>query len=418
VPFTVVLAFIGIAAAAMDLAVAAVFLVLWRLDRRPYLLAFGVSFACVSLSLISATLGRWTDRPLYAEPAADLFYIASVAVQVGGCLTLMERRFSWKVVLGAAAGFFVLVRVVAQLGVPGQAYVPSVSGLVYGWLACLLLTRQREPITLLLGLLYGVRAAVNLSWPLFYRAELGGVIVHADQVLVVVIALVLIICDLTAARQRAERVTVELTEQAQKLKALNGQLAEERTQANMANRAKSQFLANISHELRTPLNAVIGFSDLLANNRIANAASSSAEYAGLINSAGQHLLGIINDVLDMSRIEAGKITMTPRPMNLRSVLDAVMSLVIHQARARRIAFSTQIDEAAAAIDGDEQLIKQVLTNLLSNAFKYTEPGGAVRLEAAEAGSEKIRIAVTDTGLGIASKDWRIFSSRSSSAARR
>src|SRR3954470_14657344 len=178
-------------------------------------------------------------------------------------------------------------------------------------------------------------------------------------------------------------------------------MAEERTQANAANRAKSQFLANISHELRTPLNAVIGFSDLLANNRVANVAAQSAEYARLINSAGQHLLGIINDVLDMSRIEAGKITLAPGPMNLRTAVDTVVSLVLLQVKTRSIGFSAHIADSAVFLEADEQLIKQVLANLLSNAFKYTAIGGAVRIEAEENGPDQIRITISDTGFGIA-----------------
>lgn len=400
---SVLLMFLTMATAATDLAIALILLLLWRVDRRPCLLAFGLSFAAVALSLLSSTIGRSTGYSVYAEPFADFFYIASVAMQVGGGLALLGRDASWTRVLGAAACLFLLVLVVSQFGVPGLVYVPALSGAVYGGLAYLLAS-NRGPFTRLLGVLYGVRAAVNLAWPVFHHAELDAVVVHADQVLIIAIALALVICDLTAARRRAEQATDELTAQAKALHVLNAQLGEERSQANAANRAKSQFLANISHELRTPLNAVIGFSDLMANNRIANVAASSAEYAGLIHSAGQHLLGIINDVLDMSRIEAGKITMTPRPVNLRAVLDAVMSLIIHQARTRRISFSTQVDETAAAIEGDEQLIKQVLTNVLSNAFKYTEPGGAVRLEATDTGADKVRILVTDTGLGIAAKD--------------
>ncbi|WP_395022767.1 sensor histidine kinase [Dongia sp.] len=398
------LMFIGMAAAVTDLAVALVLGVLWHLDRRPYLLIFGVSFAAVALSLVASTTGRLTGQQAYAEPLADLFYIASVAVQIGGCLILTGRRAAWSILGAGAAALFLLAQVGTKFGVIGFFYLPALSGAVYVGLGFLLLAGHRETITLLLGLLYMLRAVVNLAWPLFRQMELGAVIAHADQVMIVTIALVLVICDLSAARRRAEHITDALTRQADALKVLNVQLAEERTQADAANRAKSQFLANMSHELRTPLNAVIGFSDMMSNSRVINAAGSTTEYARLIHSAGQHLLGIINDVLDMARIESGKITVQARPMNLRTALDAVMGLTIHQARARRISFSTQIDDGAVAIEGDEQLLKQVLTNLLSNAFKYTEPGGAVRLEAAADGLDEIRITVTDTGLGIAAKD--------------
>jgi signal transduction histidine kinase len=396
---------LGLASAATDTAVAIVFLALWRSDRQRHPFAFGLSFASIALTLLISSIGRWSGHPMIVAPFADFFFIASVVLQIGGCLALAQVPFSKLHLVSASVGAFLLVQAIALFGIPGIAYLPSVSGIVYGALAALLILRRRMHAKLmLLGVLYGLRAVLNLAWLPSYLAGDGGIVVQGDHVLVVTIALVLIVSDLTTARRRAEAASASLGRRTDELMAANAQLVEERSQALAANRAKSAFLANMSHELRTPLNAVIGFSDILANSRIPNAAASSGEYGQLINSAAQHLLGVINDVLDMSRIEAGKITLSPRPMNLRTVLDAVMSLIIHHARARRIGFSAQIEDSAAMLEGDEQLIKQVLTNLLSNAFKYTEPGGAVRLEAAETGADQVRITVTDTGLGIAAKD--------------
>jgi signal transduction histidine kinase len=394
----------GLAAAATDCAVAIIFLALWRNDRQPHLLAFGAAFGALAVALLAASAGRWSGRSGLTEPLADAFYVASVLLQAGGCLALIKGALPWRGLLAGAVVWFLLLQVMNRLGLPGFAYAPCITGLIYAWLARAFLMRRAEHGNVLLGVLFACRALVNLLWPVFYFAQFVAVVLNAEQVFVITIALVLIVSDLTMARRRAEAASAGLSEQALALKALNAELAEERSQAMAANHAKSQFLANISHELRTPLNAVIGFADILANNRIPKAATAGAEYGALINTAAQHLLGIINDVLDMSRIESGKITMTARPINLRTVLDAVMSLIIHHARERRIGFSTQIEDSAASFEGDEQLIKQVLTNLLSNAFKYTDPGGAVRLEAEESGPHRIRIEVTDTGLGIAAED--------------
>jgi len=394
----------GLSAAATDAAVAAVFILLWRLDRQTHLFCFGLSFVGIALSLLCSSLGHVTGATDLAEPFADAFYIGSLALLASGCRTLLRRAVSWRLVAGAAVGFFLIVQVAAQFGLPGVAYVPPLSGALYAWLATLFFSRRTERRNLLLGLLFGARAAINAAWPPFYLAGLAGVVVSVDQVIIVATALVLIVTDLTRARQQAEAATAELSQQTQALTTLNAQLAQERAQADTANRAKSQFLANISHELRTPLNAVIGFSDVLTHNRIGDSASKSAEYGRLINIAGQHLLGVINDILDMSRIEAGKVTMTPRPLDLRSVVQSVTALTGHQAEARAVTFHCTIDDAAADLEGDEQLLKQVLINLLSNAFKYTEAGGVVRLSATAETNEQIKIMVSDTGIGISAQD--------------
>jgi signal transduction histidine kinase len=384
--------------------VAAVFLLLWRLDRRLYLRAFGFSFACVAVSLLASASGHWIGELAPMESLADFFYIASIALQFGGALALTDRKSAWVRVLGAAFAIFLAVQLASRFGIAGVSYVPMLSGAFYLGIATLFHSRHPRQGYRLFGFLYLVRGLVNMAWLPFYGAGLGWMVVVTDQVLVVVLALALIVCDLTAARRRAENAIAELSAQAQALKTLNVQLAEERSQADAANRAKSQFLANMSHELRTPLNAVIGFSDLIANSRIPNAAAQSAEYARLINSAGQHLLRIINDVLDMARIEAGKITVAAGQMNLRTAVDTVVSLVLLQAKTRSIGFSAHIADSAVHLEADEQLIKQVLANLLSNAFKYTPIGGAVRIEAEEAGPDQIRIIISDTGFGIAPRD--------------
>jgi signal transduction histidine kinase len=185
------------------------------------------------------------------------------------------------------------------------------------------------------------------------------------------------------------------------------ELKQAKEAAEAANRAKSAFLAQMSHELRTPLNAVIGFSEVIATQHLGPISQSYRDYGGQINTAGQHLLGIIEDILEMSRIEAGRITLAPEPISLKSTVRSVLSMTAHQVDARAVDLSVDIDEDADRFEADPQRLKQILINLLSNALKYTNLGGHVRLTARAAG-EDIEIRVEDDGIGIAPADLNLI----------
>jgi signal transduction histidine kinase len=397
------LAILGFSTAATNLVVAGIFILLWRADRNPHLLAFGASFGSLALSVAMNTSGRLLNVSPIVEPAADALFIASVALLTDGCLTLSRMRRG-RIILGLSLAFFIVVQVLAAFGIPGVLYVPTIGSGVYAMLAARLYFQPARQAGRTLAVLLLLRCAINLAWPWFLAKGIGAAIFAADQLIIVTIAMLLIVSDLTAARRRAERATAKLFEQAGDLRRLNRQLVTERTQADAANRAKSEFLANISHELRTPLNAVIGFSDVLAHTRLGEGRERSVEYGSLINTAGQHLLAVINDILDMSRIEAGRVSLSPRIIDLASVTEGALALTGHQAQSRSIDFSVAVADDAKALEADEQLLKQVLINLLSNAFKYTEPGGTVRLTAERSGGDTITITVRDTGVGIPADD--------------
>jgi len=180
-----------------------------------------------------------------------------------------------------------------------------------------------------------------------------------------------------------------------------------RVRAEGASRAKSQFLANMSHELRTPLNAILGFSELIA----ARAASPEkhCEYAGLIHGSGQHLLALINDVLDLAKIEAGKFELRESEIDLVCLLQECAELVRERAARAQTHLSLEI-EGPLLLWADERALKQIVLNLLSNALKFTPAGGNVLLFA-ESGHGAVRFGVADSGIGIAAEDQeRVFRS--------
>ncbi len=174
-------------------------------------------------------------------------------------------------------------------------------------------------------------------------------------------------------------------------------------QLEAASRHKSEFLANMSHELRTPLNAVIGFSEVLLQRMFGELNEKQDEYLKDIYASGQHLLSLINDILDLSKIEAGRMELAPAPFHLPTTLDNALTLVRERATRHGIALHLDLDPRLGEIVGDERKVKQVLLNLLSNAVKFTPEGGRITLKASQRDGV-VEISVTDTGIGIASED--------------
>jgi signal transduction histidine kinase len=174
-------------------------------------------------------------------------------------------------------------------------------------------------------------------------------------------------------------------------------------QLEAASRHKSEFLANMSHELRTPLNAVIGFSEVLLQRMFGELNDKQDEYLKDIYASGQHLLSLINDILDLSKIEAGRMELTPAPFHLPSAMDNAVTLVKERAARHGITLELDLDPRLGELVGDERKVKQVLLNLLSNAVKFTPEGGRISLKAGRRDGA-VEIAVTDTGIGIAPED--------------
>ena len=174
-------------------------------------------------------------------------------------------------------------------------------------------------------------------------------------------------------------------------------------QLEVASHHKSEFLANMSHELRTPLNAIIGFSEVLSERMFGDLNEKQEEYLKDIYASGTHLLSLINDILDLSKIEAGRMELELTDIHLPQAIDNALTLVRERAGRRGIALVHTMDERLGEIRGDERKIKQVLLNLLSNAVKFTPEGG--RIEVAAVSKDGLaEVSVSDTGVGIAPED--------------
>ena len=177
--------------------------------------------------------------------------------------------------------------------------------------------------------------------------------------------------------------------------------------ADSANKAKSQFLANMSHELRTPMNAIIGFSEVLNERIFGELNDKQAEYLTDIHAAGQHLLSLINDILDLSKIEAGRLELALTEFDLPAAFDDALALMHERANTRGVTLDKELDNELGVITADERMVKQVLINLLTNAIKFTLEGGRVTLRG-RASDEEVEISVTDTGIGIRKEDQEMI----------
>ncbi len=220
--------------------------------------------------------------------------------------------------------------------------------------------------------------------------------------------------DITAAKVQEElsrrneeqlQALVEKLEQSRKQQEVLARKYEmAKIRAEAANHAKSEFLANMSHELRTPLNAINGFSEIMSSEMFGPLGHPRyKEYSGDILNSGQHLLSLINDILDMSKIEAGKMTLRFEPVNVEEVTDDTLRLIRQRAEKAGLKLRTHIPPDLPEIEADFRALKQVLLNLLTNAVKFTPKDGTITVSAVRT-DENVHITVTDTGIGISEKD--------------
>ncbi len=206
------------------------------------------------------------------------------------------------------------------------------------------------------------------------------------------------LAELQDAKQRSEA-------QGKRLAALADDLAIARDEAEAANLAKSEFLALMSHELRTPLNAIIGFSEIIKTEMFGPVGTARyRDYAKDVHESGQHLLGLINDILDISKIEAGKLELVEEDVDVTEVINSCLRLVKEPAAKGGVKLITEVPDDLPALRFDERKLKQILINLLSNAVKFTPAGGEVTVKAWCKADAGYVFQIIDTGIGIALED--------------
>jgi two-component system, cell cycle sensor histidine kinase PleC len=197
------------------------------------------------------------------------------------------------------------------------------------------------------------------------------------------------------------RLRFQVEDLARELEETRDDALRKRFEAETANASKTAFLANMSHELRTPLNAILGFSEIIAQECFGPTGSPRyKEYAGDIHSSGAHLLSLINDLLDVAKIEAGKMDIEPEPLDAVRTFDLALKLISAKAREKHQQLTIQVDPSAPALFADERALKQILINLVSNAVKFTPEGGRIDVLGSAARGGGFQISVQDNGPGI------------------
>jgi signal transduction histidine kinase len=212
-------------------------------------------------------------------------------------------------------------------------------------------------------------------------------------------------------------IAIENVRLFKELEASNQEIAEKSRQIEVASQHKSEFLANMSHELRTPLNAIIGFSEVLTERMFGELNEKQEEYLKDINASGTHLLSLINDILDLLKIEAGRMELELTDFHLPTALDNALTLVRERAMRRTIALHMTAEPQLGQVQADERKIRQVVLNLVSNAIKFTPEGGRVEVAAVQKDGHA-EVSVSDTGVGLPPRIKRLSSRSSAKWGRR
>jgi two-component system, sensor histidine kinase and response regulator len=244
------------------------------------------------------------------------------------------------------------------------------------------------------------------------KTQMGVEIVFANEKYFITAERQQILDLLLSTYETAVHKNLQLTESQSELKKLNDELDQkvveleaQNRRVQDINRLKSEFLANMSHELRTPLNAIIGFAQLMHDGKVGAVSAQHQEYLGDILGSARHLLQLINDILDLSKVEAGKMEFSPEPVNVKRIISEVCQVLHALSASKRLTVEIQVSAVVEQLVIDPAKLKQVLYNYLSNAIKFTPEEGHITVRAMEEDSENFRLEVKDTGIGIPADEF-------------
>jgi len=271
------------------------------------------------------------------------------------------------------------------------------------------------------GLVYNTLFFLSISAIFAFGNDLGLRVPQASGFSARFLLVLFLISGLSYSYERVrEKFKKGMIEEQEKLKEEKGKLIETKQHAEAASRAKSEFLANMSHELRTPLNHIIGFTELVLSRNFGELTAEQDEFLKDVLGSSRHLLSLINDVLDLSKVEAGKMQLELAEVPIRELLENSLVMVKEKALKHQLRLGVDLDGVPERLLADERKIKQVVYNLLSNAVKFTPAGGEVRLGAAlqeaaqlqgcpistEGHAQWLSVWVADTGIGLEAEDLR------------
>jgi signal transduction histidine kinase/DNA-binding response OmpR family regulator len=252
----------------------------------------------------------------------------------------------------------------------------------------------------------------------FYAGRIYGLLASTFVLVMLLLENSVLYTRLVESNTRERERAAELERMGASLETANRTLEERNRQLQDASRLKSDFLANMSHELRTPLNAIIGFSEVLKDGLAGPMEPQQIEYISDIHGSGKHLLALINDILDLSKVEAGKMTLELEPVSIDALIRDCLHVMRERALLQRLQMTADVEEGLDQIWLDGRKTRQILYNLLSNAVKFTPEGGSVRVTARKVGRERfphssfshyLELSVTDSGIGISAEDQaRLF----------
>lgn len=393
--------------------------ILWQITIVESLLNLSIfSVAVIAFGFLTQMSAKPVSRRVYNAGVGVLFGLASAAVLMlpihlsGGASTGSQSILLALagLIAGPVAGVTALIlallanfvesagSVVANIAMPS-----ALSAVATGILFRLTLgpddaeTRLRYYHFPLLGLVCAV-CTLGILWKV---QGLEAAETSAVPALLAAILSCTVLGTLLLHEQRRNQAEVDLRDSEARLYSQAAELAEARDLAEQANHSKSAFLANMSHELRTPLNAILGFSDMIAQEYMGPVGTAQyKDYAADINASGQHLLNLINDLLDVAKIEAGRMEIAPAILDPAKIFEHVRMLMAIRVREKRLKFSLLMRPGTPPLYADDRALKQMLINLVSNAVKFTPEGGSVTIMVGPHASGGVEIACIDTGTGI------------------